>query len=142
LAISSAIVLTLAAVHFTALAILFRWLKAHGPRWTNLPMAPVPVLLAAFAGVLATHMFEIWAFAGLYVLLGVLPDLESSLYFSAVSYGSIGYGDIVLTKDWRLIGAIEGTTGVILLGCSTAFLVAVVTELKLFDRPGPPHPKR
>lgn len=141
LAISSLIVFVLATVHFTVLAILFQRLRAHQPRWSALPLAPVPILLAAFGGVLAVHAAEIWLFAGLYLLLGALPDFETSLYFSAVSYASVGYGDIVLSKDWRILGAIEGAVGIILLGCSTAFIVAVVTELELFEK-GPPRSRK
>jgi hypothetical protein len=138
LAISGAMVFVVAIVHFTVLAILFRGLRTLQPRWSILATAPLPILLAAFAGVLAAHAAEIWMFACLYLLLDALPDVETALYFSAISYASVGYGDIVLSKDWRIIGAIEGTAGIILLGCSTAFLVAVVTELKLFDRDRPP----
>lgn len=138
LAISGAMVLVLAIVHFTVLAILFRWLRALQPRWSTFATAPLPILLTAFGGLLAAHTAEIWMFAGLYVLLDALPDFETALYFSAVSYASVGYGDIVLSKDWRILGAIEGAAGVILLGCSTAFLVVFVTEFKLFDRVRPP----
>lgn len=141
LAISGVVVFVLAIAHFTVLAILFQRLRAYQPDWSNLPLAPVPILLAAFGGVLAVHAAEIWLFAALYLLIGALPNFETSLYFSAVSYSSIGYGDILLGKDWRILGAIEGTVGIILLGCSTAFIVAVVTELELFEK-GPPHPRK
>jgi hypothetical protein len=134
LAVGGAMVLAMALVHFTAFALLFHWLKSRQPAWATSRIAPVPVLLAAFGGVLAVHAAEIWLYAVVYVLVGAIPELETALYFSTVSYASIGYGDVLLSKSWRILGAIEGAAGVILLGCSTAFLVAVITELQLFER--------
>ena len=63
-----------------------------------------------------------------------LPDLESALYFSTSSYATIGYGDLVLPRGWRVLGAIEGANGVILLGWSTAFFVAIVGRIRLLER--------
>ena len=133
LVIASAAITVLALVHLTALTILFLWLKAREPRWSAFALAPAPILLVALGGVLALHTGEIWMFAALYLLVGALPDLETALYFSTTSYTSVGYGDVVLGKDWRIVGAIEGAIGVILLGFSIAFIVAVVTELEVFE---------
>jgi voltage-gated potassium channel len=140
LAIASAALTVLALVHFSGLTVLFLWLRERQPRWSRFILAPVPILVVAFGGVMALHTAEIWAFAAFYLLVGALPDLETALYFSTTSYASIGYGDVVLGREWRLVGAIEGAMGAILLGCSIAFLVAVVTELQVFERrPGLPR---
>jgi hypothetical protein len=45
-----------------------------------------------------------------------MPDLQSALYFSAVTYTTTGYGDLVLSKEWRLVGAIEALTGILMCG--------------------------
>jgi voltage-gated potassium channel Kch len=134
LVIAGVMVLLLAGVHFIVLTRLFQWMRDHEPTWSEAPFAPVPILLVAFSGVLMAHGLEIWLFAAFYIVVGAIPDLPTSLYFSAVTYASVGYGDIIIGSDWRIVGAIEGVAGVILLGCSTAFLVAVVTELDLFRR--------
>jgi len=62
-----------------------------------------------------------------------LPDLESSFYFSAVTYATIGYGDLVLPKEWWMLGPIEGFTGILMFGLSTAFFFAVVSK-KILQR--------
>ena len=56
--------------------------------------------------------------------------LFRSLYFSTISYAAIGYGDAALPEQWRLLGAIEGINGVILLGWSTAFFVNLLMRLR------------
>ena len=58
-----------------------------------------------------------------------LPDAESSLYFSGVTYATIGYGDLVLPKEWRLFGPVEGLTGILMCGLSTAFLFATLSRM-------------
>jgi hypothetical protein len=75
------------------------------------------------------HLVEIsvWAFA--YTWNGALPDLASALYFSAVTYTTTGYGDVVLPKDWRLHGGVEALTGILMCGWSTGFFFAVVNRM-------------
>jgi hypothetical protein len=89
------------------------------------------VLTIATLGVFAVHTIEIWLFALLYRLLGSFNSFEEALYFSTVTYATIGYGDFTLPHAWRVLGAIEGATGVIMLGWSTAFLVSLLSQLKL-----------
>ncbi len=58
-----------------------------------------------------------------------MADLPSALYFSAVTYTTTGYGDLLLPQEYRLVGAIEALTGILMCGWSTAFFVAVVTRM-------------
>ena len=67
-----------------------------------------------------------------------LPDAESSFYFSGVTYTTVGYGDLVLPKEWRLLGPVEGLTGILMCGLSTGFFFAVVSKFSLPN----PHPNR
>lgn len=107
---------------------------------------------AAAFGLFALHTVEIWAYAWLFVEVGALHSFDEALYFSTTTYSTVGYGDIVLPPDWRLVGAIEGANGIILLGWSTAFFVSVVNRIRLFEQevaegpatsgsvqPNPPH---
>ncbi len=50
-----------------------------------------------------------------------LPDAESSFYFAGVTYTTVGYGDLLLPKEWQLLGPLEGLTGILMCGLSTAF---------------------
>ena len=75
------------------------------------------------------HLVEITVWALLYVWRGAMPDLPSALYFSAVTYTTTGYGDLVLPDEWRLVGAVEALTGILTCGWSTGFFFAVASRM-------------
>jgi len=75
------------------------------------------------------HMFEIAVWALFFWWQECLPDIEASFYFSGVTYATIGYGDLVLPKEWRLFGPVEGLTGILMCGLSTAFFFAVMSKM-------------
>ena len=72
------------------------------------------------------HLSEIAVWALVYTWNGAMPDLPTALYFSAVTYTTTGYGDVVLPKEWRLDGGVEALTGILMCGWSTGFFVAMV----------------
>lgn len=116
-------------VHLMGLAALIRVLRSHSRIFAKLRIFPATHLLATSIGIFAIHTVEIWIYAGLYVLLGAFGYFEEALYFSTVTYATIGYGDVTMPDAWRILGAIEGATGVIMLGWSTAFLVSILSRL-------------
>lgn len=79
--------------------------------------------------IILLHVIEVIVWALAYALTGAIPGMPSALYFSAVTYTTTGYGDIVLPEDWRLVGAIEALTGILMCGWSTGFFVAVVSRM-------------
>jgi voltage-gated potassium channel len=87
------------------------------------------LLITVFAIIILLHLAETAIWAAFYSWRNLFPDYETSLYFSLVSYTTIGYGDVVLPQNWRLLGGIEGISGVLLCGLSTAFIFAIVNEL-------------
>jgi Ion channel len=84
-------------------------------------------------GLVAIHTIEIWLYAAAFLAVGALPDLEAALYFSTTSFTTLGYGDVVLDRHWRLFGAIEGANGLLLIGWSTAFLLSVIQRLRTLE---------
>ena len=64
-----------------------------------------------------------------YYMRGLFSDYETAFYFSLGSYTTIGYGDVLLPQRWRLLGGLEGISGVLLCGLSTAFIFAIVNGL-------------
>ncbi|MES2147426.1 MAG: potassium channel family protein [Pseudomonadota bacterium] len=131
LILATAMVLSTVLVHLIGLAILMRLLRSHTRTWGKHAIMPLTLLLAATIGIIAIHTVEIWLFALLYLQLGAFSHFEQALYFSTVTYATIGYGDLVMPHQWRIVGAIEGAAGIIMLGWSTAFLVSLLTQLKL-----------
>lgn len=123
--------LVTAVIHLTGLALLVRILRSRHRLLRPLQGAPVAILMIATAAIFAIHTVEIWLYALLYVLLGAFGNFEVALYFSTVTYSSVGYGDVLLGQEWRILGAIEGATGILMIGWSTAFLVSMLAQLKL-----------
>jgi len=79
-------------------------------------------------GLILLHLVEIAVRAFFYHWQNCLPDLESSFYFAGVTYTTVGYGDLVLPKEWRLFGAVEALTGILMCGLSTGFFFAMVSR--------------
>ena len=75
------------------------------------------------------HLIEITVWASFFLWKQAMPDLSSALYFSAVTYTTTGYGDLVLPAEWRLVGAVEALTGILMCGWSTGFFFAVVERM-------------
>ena len=84
------------------------------------------IVLAMFA----LHGLEIWIFALSYWLLGAVEGLEGALYFSTISYSTVGFSDTHILTQWRLVGAFESILGVFLLGWSTAFFFRMLSRIE------------
>jgi hypothetical protein len=74
------------------------------------------------------HLLEIGVWALFFWWQKCMPDVESSFYFSGVTYATLGYGDLLLPKEWRLFGPIEALTGTLMCGLSIAFFFAVMSK--------------
>ena len=85
-------------------------------------------LMSVAWGLVLLHLAEIAVWALFYWWQKCLPDAESSFYFSGVTYTTVGYGDLVLPTEWRLLGPVEGLTGILMCGLSTGFFFAVVSR--------------
>lgn len=137
LSIASAMVALTVVGHFWGLIALTRIVSGGSERLRaheGAGRAALVVVLGVF-GVFALHTAEIWLYAALYrVVLIETQSFEEALYFSTVTFASLGYGDIVLSPRWRLISAIEAANGVILFAWSTAFLFTLTRRLNLIER--------
>jgi len=88
--------------------------------------APICVALMF---IVTIHTFQVWLWAIVWVFGDVLPDWNSALYFSLVTFTTLGYGDIVLGEQLRIFGAFASVTGLLAFGLSTAFMVALMTQV-------------
>jgi hypothetical protein len=127
--IAGVLVAVTVGVHCTGLAWLVRLLmNAHYPLPTRL--WPVTLLLVRIALCLITiSLVEIAIWGAFYLWKGLLPDAESAFYFSGITYTSIGYGDLVLLKPWRILGPVEGLIGILMSGLSAGLFFAVLSRI-------------
>lgn len=133
LAVATLMVLATVLMHGVGIAGLARTLRldpqaaeAHHHISVRHAALTLGVVLALFT----LHGVEIWLYAALYLALKAVQDLETAVYFSTMTYAAIGFGNAELRPAWRLLSAIEGINGVLLLGWSTAFFVTVVSRLR------------
>jgi hypothetical protein len=107
--------------------LLVRWTGAGGTAsgfWKDVAVMMAVTLITA-----AAHLTEIALWAVVLLLCGEIPTFEKALYCSAENYTALGYGDVVLSERWRLLGPLEAINGLLLVGLSTAVMFAVLSRL-------------
>jgi hypothetical protein len=115
------------AIHASGLAAALRWLQRRPPTSKRFwPMTSHFIRLVGW--MICLHLIAICAWALLYAWRGAMPDLQTAVYFSAVTYTTTGYGDLVLPPEWRLVGGIEALTGILMCGLSAGFFFAVFSR--------------
>lgn len=109
------------------MALLIHWVRGCIARGMKL-ISPwrTAVLVIRFTTVMIVlHILEIVLWAGFY-RWRCLPTWESSFYFSAASFSTAGYGDVVLPQAWRTLGPLESVIGMIMCGLSVSALFAIL----------------
>ena len=126
---AAGLVATTVTIHAAGLGMVLSHVLHSSVRPEDTRFWPITWLLIRIAWLLIViHLVAIAVWAMFFWLAKCLPDFESSFYFSAVTYATIGYGDLVLPKEWRMLGPIEGFTGILMFGLSTAFFFIVVSK--------------
>ena len=126
IAIGSALLLLTVIIHsaFTLIAISAFGdgrLERMNRRWMRTTAVAALVLMMFFA-----TLIHAAAWAATYVVVDAIQGFEEALYFSMVTFTTLGYGDITLTDHWRLLAAFEAANGCIMFGWTTAIVVAVI----------------
>ncbi len=98
------------------------------------------LLIAIAVWTLFLHFIKIAVWALAYAGFGTLPDLTTAFYFSGVTYAITGYGDLVLPDEWRLVGAVEALTGILMCGLSTGMFFAVCSKIFHLAKEGSREP--
>lgn len=114
----------LLAVMIEALAHIGRWVKNR-----NRMIRTTVVVGAAFAMIVSSHTMQVRLWAAVLLYIDAFDYLYNALYFSLVTYTTVGYGDVVLPVEFRVFGAFGGVTGILCFGISTAFLVPLINKL-------------
>ena len=116
-----------AAVTGFVIALARRLNEAHWSMQGRLrPMVLIAGVVLSF---FMASLFEVFLWAITYMSIGALSGLEPALYFSMVTFTTLGYGDVVLTDTWRLLGSFQAATGIIVFGWTTAVIVALLQRI-------------
>jgi len=101
------------------------WMLEHlGPKHTGKIL-----LLVSFFGLMLAHAAEAVAWGLFLHWRRLLPSISDGIYFTAASITTLGYGDILLKYPWRHLGTLIAITGVLMFGCSTAFLFVLLQNV-------------
>jgi len=121
-------------IHAIGLTAAFSWMKGRSATIQGRFWSATWMLICIAAWAVLMHLLQIAVWAFFYAWKHGMPDLTSAFYFSAVTYTTTGYGDLVLPKQWRLVGGVEALTGILMCGLSTGLFFAVFTKVFSLDR--------
>jgi voltage-gated potassium channel Kch len=116
-------------VHAMGMTALLRWVGHWVARINSRFWFSTWMLVRTAGWIILLHLVEIALWAFFYTWKHGMPDLHSAFYFSAVTYTTTGYGDLVLPTEWNLVGGVEALTGILMCGWSAAFFFAVVSKM-------------
>lgn len=127
--------LLLVSILIAALSAWFmEWLFARFQQWLmhepHRPKLMLVVMLAAL-WVLGMVTAGVWVWALTFRWLGIFATLEESVYFALVSFTTLGYGDILLPHEWRILGGMAAANGLLNIGLLTALLVEALRHVRL-----------
>jgi len=116
------------------------WCVRHYARQS----VPMPARLGLLPGIrplavtmlvmMVGNLFQIGLWGALFVALGEFGELYEAIYHSAVNFTSLGYGDVVMSKNWKLLGPLEALNGVLMLGMTAAALMAILQQMIKFQQ--------
>ncbi len=93
-------------------------------RWAN-----VLLLFTVLSLLTLAYFTEMTVWAWLFMMVGEFGDFSTALYHSGVNFSTLGYGDIVMSPRWRLLGPLEAANGILMFGLSTAVMTAAVLDI-------------
>lgn len=132
--VSALLVLATVVIHAVGLILLARVVRREAREEAERHIPPLSVegvsmVVALVAGLFLIHGLEIALYALVFTWVEALPDMADAVFFSAMTYGTVGYSDTLLDPRWRLVAAIEGINGLLLIGWSTAFFVTLMGRM-------------
>jgi hypothetical protein len=92
--------------------------------WTDVAIVAGTMIIALIA-----HLIEITIWGLVFISCGEFSQLGAAFYHSATNYTSLGYGDLIMSSSWKLLGPLETADGMLMFGVSTAMIIAVLQRL-------------
>lgn len=117
------------AIHGSGLMLVSRWRQAEDADPTTVSpvdLRDLGLTIVTVLALFALHGVEIWLYALFYSAMDIMPDFYDALYFSTMTYSTLGFDDSGLDYQWRLVAAVESINGLLLVGWSTAFFIGAI----------------
>jgi Ion channel len=130
LALGTIVISATVLIHTLGLSFLAYWMT-RTVGWFRLHkhfFGKTVAMMTTVLGLFALHAVEIWLWAAMFAMIGAIGDFADALYFSTVTFSTVGYGDIIASPEWRIFAALEAMDGFILIGWSIAYLIAASTR--------------
>jgi hypothetical protein len=129
IAFGSTVSLANIAVHAMAMVVVIRIARNVASKWLSLPTLRLcAVMIATVAVLMAAHICEVAVWSLAYSLVEATPEGADRLYFAFVNFTTLGYGDVLPTPRWRLLGPMTAMNGVLLFGWSVAVMFEVLSR--------------
>ena len=127
--------IVVAALSWWALEAVLRRLHGWSMRPPHGPKL-VSVLSLSLVWTLFMMTVAVWLWAVALYLLGIFATFEASVYFSLVAFTTLGFGDVLLPQEWRLLGGLAAANGLLMFGLLTAIMVEILRETRQRQRGG------
>jgi len=98
--------------------------QAGASFWSDFAIVALIILIS-----LVAHLIEIALWAGVFMICGEFHGFGMAYYHSAVNYTTLGYGDLIMSPTWRLLGPLEAANGILMFGVSTAMIFTLILRL-------------
>ena len=131
--IAACMLVATTVIHAGGMLLAMQMIKAEGTPSTKRLVRVYRVSSIVFLMFLASLMETlVWAIA--YLALNAIEGLEKALYFSMVTFTTLGYGEIVLDEQWRLLASFEAANCIIMFGWTTAIVIAAVQRIYFSEK--------
>ena len=130
-AVAAFLTLVTIAIHGACTAAILKSLSVlHIGHWVMRSQARMVAAIAMLVVVmLGASIVEASVWAVAYLLAGAIDSAETALYFSIVTFTTLGYGEIVLNEGWRVLASLQAATGIVVFGWTTALVIATVQRI-------------
>ena len=127
--IGGLVILGTTVIHASGMMLVLKNLdRTGGPLKRWLKRSPAFHVGEAVLWLFLISLIEVALWASVYLFIGAIESVEKALYFSMVTFTTLGYGDVLLDEEWRLLASFEAANGIIIFGWTTAIIIAIVTQ--------------
>ncbi len=140
IAIASFLIVATTGIHAGGMVLVMRAIESQGGRWRHqLQRTRIYWIGGIVLLMFIVTLVEVLVWAATYFALNAIQSFDRALYFSMVTFTTLGYGDIVLDEHWRLLASFESANGIIMFGWTTAIVFAAVRHFYFIEEPERPR---